>query len=95
MLAKLGVNRKLFNQIQKVQGEALQTINFLPNTALVREIYKISESLKLFDFISLKNALLVKNCFEKQLPQTLMNFLKKAAEQHNHLTCAVTKKCGG
>ena len=93
MLAKLGVNRKLFNQIQKVNK--LQTINFLPNTALVREIYKISESLKLFDFISLKNALLVKNCFEKQLPQTLMNFLKKATEQHNHLTCSVTKKCGG
>ena len=35
----------------------------------VIEFYKISKTQKLSDYISLQNALIVKNCFEKQLPQ--------------------------
>ena len=41
--------------------------------------------------ISLKNALLVKNCFEKQLPQPLLNFFKKTTEQHNHSIRSASK----
>ena len=49
----------------------------------ISEIYKTS---KLSDDISLQSALLPKNCFEKQLPQPLLNFFKKTTEQHNHPT---------
>ena len=83
---------ELFNKIQKLQYNALRNINFLPNTAPVSEIYKTSKILKLSDYISLQNALLVKNCFEKQLPQPLLNFFKKTTEQHNHSTrCSASK----
>ena len=39
----------------------------------------------------MENALLVKNCFEKQLPQPLLNFFKKSIEQHNHSTSSALK----
>ena len=75
---------ELFKKIQKLQDKAVCIINFLPNTTLVSEIYKTTKILKLSDYISLQNALLVKNYFEKQLPQPLLNFFKKTTEQHNH-----------
>ena len=59
---------ELFKKIQKLQDKAVRIINFLPNTALVSEIYKTTKILKLSNYISLQNALLVKNCFQKQLP---------------------------
>ena len=65
---------ELFNKIQKLQDKALRIINFLPNTASVSEIYKTSKFLKLSDYMSLQNALLVKNCFKKQLSQPLLIF---------------------
>ena len=80
-----------FNKIQKLEDKALCMINFLPNTAPVSEIYKTSKILKLLDYISLQNALLVKNYFEKQLPQPLLNFFKRTTEQHNHSTCSASK----
>ena len=52
-------------------------INLPPNTASVSEICKTSKILKILDYISFQNALLVKNCFEKQLPQPLLIFLKR------------------
>ena len=83
MLVKPGDNPKqLFNKIQKFQDKA--------NTAPVSELYKTSKILKLSDYISLQNALLVKNCFEKQLPQPLLNFFKKTTEQPNHSTRSVS-----
>ena len=56
-----------FDEIQSLQNKALRIINSLPNTVPVSKIYKTSKILKLFDYISLQNALPVKNCFEKQL----------------------------
>ena len=92
MFAKLGDNPKQnFNKIQKLQDKALRNVNFLPNTAPLSEIYKTSKIIKLSDCISLQNALLVKNCFEKQLPQPLLNFFKKSIEQHNHSTSSALK----
>ena len=73
-----------------VQDKALCIINFQPNTAPASEIYETSKILKLSDYISLQNALLVKNCFEKQLPQPLLNFFKKTTEQPNHSTRSVS-----
>ena len=92
MFAKLGDNPKQnFNKIQKLQDKALRNVNFLPNTAPLCEIYKTSKIITLSDCISLQNALLVKNCFEKQLPQPLLNFFKKTTEQHNHSTRSASK----
>ena len=47
--------------------------------ATLSEIFKTSGIIKLSDNISLENALLVKNCFEKQLPQPILNFFKKTS----------------
>ena len=33
----------------------------------------------------------MKNCFEKQLPQPLLNFFKKTTEKHNNLTRSTSK----
>ena len=83
---------ELFNKIQQLQDKALRIINFLPHTVPVSEIYKTSKILKLSDYIiSLQKALLVKNCFEKQLSQPLLNFFKKSTEQHNHSTSSASK----
>ena len=56
-----------FDKIQNLQDKALRIMNSLWNTVPVSKICKTSKILKLFDYISLQNALLVKNCFEKQL----------------------------
>ena len=82
---------ELFNKIQKLQDKALRIINFLPNTASVSEIYKTLKFLKLSDYMSLQNALLVKNCFKKQLSQPLLIFFLNTTEQHNHSTRSGSK----
>ena len=79
------------NKIQILEDKALCIINFLPNIAPVSEIYKTSKILKLSDYISLQNALLVKNYFEKQLPQRLLNFFKRTKEQRHHSTRSASK----
>ena len=81
----------LFNKIEKLQDKALRIINFLPNTALVSEIYKTPKNSKTSDYISFQNALLVKNYFENQLPQPLLNFFKKTTKRHNHSKRSVSK----
>ena len=43
---------ELFKKIQKLQDNAVHIINFLPNTALVSEIYKTTKILKFSDYIS-------------------------------------------
>ena len=86
---------ELFNKIQKLQDKALCILIFLPTTTLVTEIYKTSKILKLSDCISWQNTLLVKDCFEKQLLQPLLNVSKNTTEpteQHNSSTRSVSKK---
>ena len=86
---------ELFNKIQKLQDKALCILIFLPTTTLVTEIYKTSKILKLSDCISWQNTLLVKDCFEKQLLQPLLNVSKNTTEpteQHNSSTCSISKK---
>ena len=69
--------QNFFIKFKKLQHKALRIINFLPNTAPISETYKNSKILKLSDYISLQNALLVKNSFEKQLLKLALNFSKK------------------
>ena len=42
------------------------SINFFPDTTPLRDIYKISKILKLPDYITLQNALLIKDFFNKE-----------------------------
>ena len=71
----------LFRKLEKLQDKALQMINFLHKGTTVNDTYENSKSLKLQDYISLQNALLMKDCFDKQLPKPLINYFKKTNTQ--------------
>ena len=85
------IQTELFKKNQTLQDKALRIIKILPNTVPVSEIYKTSKILKLSDYISLQNDLLLKNYFEKQLPKPLLNFCKKNTKQYNHSTRSVSR----
>ena len=68
----------LFNKIEKLQDKALRIIRPL-------------KILKSSDYISFQNALLVKNYFENQLPQPLLNFFKKTTKRQNHSKRSASK----
>ena len=61
----------LFTKIEKLHDKALQIIGFLPKGNPMNDIYENSKILDLQDYISLQNALLVKDCFDEQLPKPL------------------------
>ena len=54
---------KLFQEIEKLQDKAIRIICFLPKGASVKEAYSTLEILKIWDFISLENVLLVKHVY--------------------------------
>ena len=81
----------LFKKVQKLQEKALQIIYFLPKTAPVKKIYKISKILKISDYVSLQNTLLVKDCFNANLPETFLKYFVKTEEQHHHKTHSTSK----
>ena len=58
----------LFRKINKLKDKALRIIKFLPKGISINDKYKNSKILKLQDYISLQNALLVKDYFDEQLP---------------------------
>ena len=55
-----------FRKSVELQEKALKIINFFPDTTPLRDIYKISKILKLPDYITLQNALLIKDFFNKE-----------------------------
>ena len=59
-------NSDHFRKSVELQEKALKIINFFPDTTTLRDIYKISKILKLPDYITLQNALLVKDFFNKE-----------------------------
>ena len=75
---------KLFQKIEKLQDKAIRIINFLPKGASVKEAYSTLKILKIRDFISLQNALLVKDIFEEKRPSPFMIYFKKLNTQHLH-----------
>ena len=77
---------KLFQKIEKLQDEAIRIISFLPKGASVKEAYSTLKILKIRDFISLQNALLVKDVFEEKFPSPFMSCFKKLNTQHLHTT---------
>lgn len=52
-------------------------MNFLPEILPLHGIYKGSKILKLIDYISIQNALLIKYCFDDELPKPLKDCFKK------------------
>ena len=77
---------KLFQEIEKLQDKAIRIISFLPKWASVKEAYSTLKILKIRDFISLQNALLVKDVFEEKIPSPFMTYFKKLNTQHLHAT---------
>ena len=58
---------ELQDKALRIQGKALRIINFLPDKAPLRDIYKNSKILKLPDYIALQNTLLIKDFFSEEL----------------------------
>ena len=77
---------KLLQEIEKLQDKAISIISFLPKGASVKEPYSTLKILKIRDFISLQNALLVKDIFEEKNPSAFMSYFKKLNTQHLHTT---------
>ena len=68
-----------------------QTKSNLFHTAPVNKIYKNSKILKMSDYVSLQNVLLVKDCFIANLPETFSKYLVKTEEQHHHKTRSTSR----
>ena len=79
---------KLFQEIEKLQDKAIRIISFLPKGASVKEAYSTLKILKIWDFMSLQNALLVKDLFEEKIP----TYFKKLNTQHLHATRSAMKQ---
>ena len=74
----------LFRKIEKLQDKTVRIINFLLKETPINDAYENSRILKLQDYISLQNAVLVKDCFDEQLRKPLINYFKKTNTQHKH-----------
>ena len=77
---------KLFQEIEKLQDKAIRIISFLPKGASVKEAYSTVKILKIRDFLSLQNALLVKDVFEEKIPSPFMSYFKRLNTQYLHTT---------
>ena len=64
----------------------LYIIRFLPKGASVKEAYGTVKILKIRDFISSQNALLVKDVFEEKTPSPFISYFKKLNTQNLHTT---------
>ena len=81
----------MFKKVQKLQEKALWIINFIPNTAPVNKIYKNSKIFKISDYVSLQNALFIKDCFNANLSGTFLKYVGKDKEQHHNKTHSTSK----
>ena len=79
-----------FRKLVELQDKALRIINFLPDRAPLRDIYKDSKILKLPDYIALQNTLLIRDFFNEELPKLLNEHFKKLNDQHQHVTHSST-----
>ena len=77
-----------FRKLVELQEKVLRIINFLPDTAPLRDIYKTSKILKRPDYIALQNTLI--KDFNEELPKPLNEHFKKLNNQHQHATRSST-----
>ena len=71
---------KFFQEIEKLQDKVIRIISFSPLA------YNTLKILRIRDFISLQNALLVKDVFEEKVPSPFMSYFKKLNTQHLYTT---------
>ena len=77
-----------------MQNKAIQIINFPPfNSSNINKTYSNLKILKLPDYISFQNSLIVKNCFEKEIPKPLVNYFQKPRSQHSQRTRSAFRNC--
>ena len=82
-----------FRKIEQLHDKALRIINFLAKGTSINDTYENSKILKVQDYISPQNALLMKDCFDEQLPKLLINYFKKTNTQRKHSTPSASKNC--
>ena len=79
-----------FRKLVELQDKAFKIINFLPDTALLRDIYKNPKILKRPDYIALQSTLLIKDFFGEELPKPLNEHFSKLNDQHQRATRSST-----
>ena len=80
--------------MSKLQDKALRTIiHFLSPQSPLDYIYHNENILKLRDFISLQNTLLIKDYFDSKLPCAFNGYFNKAKMIHSYRTRCSTKNC--
>ena len=80
------IQNQIVSRDRKTKVKAIRTISFLPKRTNVKEAYSTLKILKIRDFISLQNALLVKDVFEEKITSPFMSYFKKFNTQHLHPT---------
>ena len=80
------IQNQTVSRDRKTKDKVLRTISFLPKGTNVKETYSTLKILKIRDFISLQNALLVKDVFEEKILSPFMSYFKKFNTQHLHPT---------
>jgi hypothetical protein len=78
---------KYFRKIQTLQNNALRLITFADSFHdHVSHLYKELNLLKLRDFVTLQNLLLVHDYFNNNLPESFSGFFTLSREMHTHAT---------
>lgn len=75
-------NSDHFTKLWEFQKKSLRIINFIPDTASLRVIYKNLKIMKLPDNIVLQNTLLIKEFFNEELPKPFNEHFKNLNDQH-------------
>ena len=79
------IQTKLLQEVVKLQNKAIWIKNFLPfNSSNINKTYNDLKIFKLSDVILLQNSLFVKDCFEKEIPNSFINYYKKSGSQPCH-----------
>ena len=77
------IQNKIVSRDRKITRQSniiniIHIISFLPKGASVKEAYSTLKIVKIWDFISLQNALLVKDVFEEEkIPSPFRSYFKK------------------
>ena len=86
-------NSEKLHQLSKLQDKALRIIHFLSPQSPLHHIYHDENILKLTDFISLQNTLLIKDYFDSELPCAFHGYFNKTETTHTYGTQCSTKNC--
>ena len=86
------IQNQIVSRDRKLQDKAIRIISFLPKGSSVKEAYSTLKVLKIQDFISLQNALQVKDVFEGKIPSPFTTYFKKLNTEHLHVARSAMKQ---